>query len=469
MERNQIILDALKIHAQNELSRRDFWVFCKGYDPAFFQGRAFLSEIAEAFQKLSDDYDRGITTNISASLAPRAGKSYITSLFCAWWLGNHPTLCIMRNTVTSALYRKFSYDVRNIIKDRKYKAVFPKIELANDKQNIDGWALTSSKQGAYFGGGVGTNIIGFGANLAITDDLYSGFMQALSETYNESVFMWKQGSHDSRMEKGCPEIFIGTRWSKRDVIGKAIESKRVSIVIKIPALNEDGETFCSAVKSTEEYLKIKADVDEMIWEAEYQQEPIEAKGLMFPIDRLKKFNAANFDMSKSEYSHQSIDPANKGGDFFAGVELYLQGEYGDLFLMDVIYNKDGSDKNNERCRDNIISKKIQSVDYEGVFAWMETAKALRKMVHEKFEDCSFRIIKPTTNKQTRILAESAFIINHVHFREDWEKFPEYKKFMFFLTTYLKNQEGNKAAEHDDAPDVLSMAASHFRKKFSHLY
>jgi hypothetical protein len=79
------------------------------------------------------------------------------------------------------------------------------------------------------------------------------------------------------MEKNCPEIFIGTRWSKSDVIGKAIEDGLIDRQITIPALI-NGKSFCEAVKSTEEYLKIKDDTDEEIWEAEYQQNPIEIKG-----------------------------------------------------------------------------------------------------------------------------------------------------------------------------------------------
>ena len=60
-------------------------------------------------------------------------------------------------------------------------------------------------------------------NIAITDDLYRNLDDAIIGTYNESVIRWKESAHDSRKEKNCPEIFIGTRWSKRDIIGRAID------------------------------------------------------------------------------------------------------------------------------------------------------------------------------------------------------------------------------------------------------
>ena len=183
-----------------ELARRRFWSFCNYYDPEFFAKRPMLKEVADAYQEIQDK----VVKTAAVSMPPRFGKSYITSLFCGWWLGRNPTACVMRNCVSATLYNKFSYDVRAIIRDPKFKMVFADVALSPDKQNIDGWSLTTSKQGAYFGGGVGTNIIGFGANLAITDDLYSGFAVALSNT----VMMRATQPHGSkvRITRGWKKI-----------------------------------------------------------------------------------------------------------------------------------------------------------------------------------------------------------------------------------------------------------------------
>ena len=55
----------------------DFWTFCTYIDPEFFTARPFLKDIARAFQQISD----GEIKSLSVSLPPRAGKSYITTLF----------------------------------------------------------------------------------------------------------------------------------------------------------------------------------------------------------------------------------------------------------------------------------------------------------------------------------------------------------------------------------------------------
>lgn len=457
MSRNPDIIPYIDEQVDIALSRFMFWEFCLYFDNEFFNKRPFLQPVAAGFQDIAD----GRIMTESVSMPPRAGKSYLTSLFAAWWLGKNPELCVMRNTVTASLYRKFSYDVRNIIRSNRYRNVFPMVELSPDKQNIDGWSLTTSKQGAYFGGGVGTNIIGFGANLAITDDLYSGFEQATSENYNDSVFRWKQGSHDSRKEKGCPEIYIGTRWSVNDVIGKAIEDGKVDKVITIPALI-DGRSFCENVKSTEEYLKIKEETDDEIWYAEYQQEPIEVKGLLFPKSELKYFDPADIKDLKPEFKYLAVDPADTGHDDTSAPFCKLVGK--GIYVHDMVYNNHGTDITIPVLVDKIITGKLDAVEIEGVSAWVLFGKDVRNKVMEKYEDVDIRIIKNSTNKQTRILARAAFVKNHFYFLKEEFWTPEYRKFMRVLTGYLRT-----GSAKDDAPDSLAMAANYFMNNFGHLW
>ena len=220
-----------------QVARDDFWAFCCYYDWDFFRvNRRFFKQVAQLFQTVVNEYKQGNAISVSVSMPPRSGKSYITSLFAAYWLSQFPELSVMRNCCTASLYQKFSYDTRNIIRSEKFKELFPNIELQGDKQNLDGWNLTTSKQVGYFGAGVGGTIIGFGANLAITDDLYKSMQDALSSTTNAFVKLWKESAHDSRKEKNCPEIYIGTRWTKDDIIGEAMDKGYLLESVTIPAL-----------------------------------------------------------------------------------------------------------------------------------------------------------------------------------------------------------------------------------------
>lgn len=450
------------------LSRLNFFEFCLYYDKEFFLRREFLQKVAQVFEWVYTEYLEGRPRRVSVSMPPRAGKSYICSLFCAWWLGKLPELSVMRNTCTATLYMKFSYDVRKIVRSAKYREIFPGSKLSRDKQNIAGWNLETAKQVSYFGAGVGGTIIGFGANIAITDDLYSGMVDAISHTYNDTVHAWKESDHDSRKERNCPEIYIGTRWTKNDVIGKALESGKIDREQKIQAMvinPETGEyeTFCDDVKTTEEYLAMKKDIEESIWEAEWMQEPIESKGLLFPKSGLHFFDPKYVDFEDAECKFLYVDPANKGGDDLSAPHCYLIEDR--IYIPNVIYNRDGTDLNGPRLIDKLVKTKTPFCQIEGNFGWALFAKEIRSKVQEKFDDCEIRILNNTLNKETRILAMSAFIKNHFYFDMNYESDPEYRSFIRNLTGYLK--EGK--SQHDDAPDSLAGCAKFFQSTFSHLW
>lgn len=448
------------------LAYLNFWEYCLYADYDFFSRRPFLQEVAQAFQYVYEEYSKGISRKVSVSMPPRAGKSYITSLFCAWWLGKFPELSVMRNTCTARLYDKFSYDVRSIIRSEKYRSVFPGVFLAGDKQNLDGWNLSTSKQVGYFGAGVGGTIIGFGANLALSDDLYRGIDDALSPTYNDKVIRWKESAHDSRKEKNCPELYIGTRWSVNDVIGIAQDSEKIDKKVVIAALNDKDESFCEEVKSSAEYIEIRNSIDESIWDAEYLQSPIEMKGLLFPINSLQKYNPATVDVAKmAEYRFCFIDPADEGGDDLSAPVGYLVGDK--VYIVDVIYNNDGTDVNEPGCVEFLKKHRCDAAEIESNSAWTLFRKSVKEAMERDGSDCDIRSIKNTTNKHTRILAGSAFIRNHFIFREDWKELPEYRKFMQNLTKYMRMDSGKSA--HDDAPDSLAGMARYFRTEFAHLW
>lgn len=438
---------------QCQLGKHSFWEFCLWMDASFFVKREFLRPITAALQEVYDQYMQGKAIKITLSLPPRAGKSYVVSLFCAWWLGKLPELAVMRNTCTASLYRKFSYDVRAIVDCDRFAACFPDIALSPDNSSVDGWNLTTSKQKAYFGGGVGTKIIGFGANLAITDDLYGSMEDGLSDNYNERVDSWKQSAHNSRMEANCPEIYIGTRWSMRDQIGQAIERGRVAVEIKVPALTAEGKSFCEAVKTTEEYIQIKADTEESIWDAEYMQDPAEIKGQLFPKSQLSFFDPTEI-TEDWEYVLQVVDPADEGGDSLSAPIVKFKGGYG--YVTGWIHNNYGTDVNIPAVVDSAKVNKANFCQVEGNSGWVLAGKDIRNQMAEASPDTDVRIIKAITNKETRILASSAWIKNHLRFRSDYEEISEYRAAMRELMKYMR--EGDN--KHDDAPDALNQVAEY---------
>lgn len=440
-------------------AQKDFWAYCLYMDPSFFAKRSFLKRVADAFTRVYVAYGAGLTYRLAVSMPPRAGKSYITSLFISWMFGHFPEESVMRNTCADPLYNKLSYDTRNIVRSRKYREVFPEIKLKADQQNVHGWSVEGARQVSYFGAGVGGTVIGFGASmLAVTDDLYKSLEDALSDNNNEKTWSWFQGTHDSRTEGNCCIIDIGTRWSANDVLGKLEESrdgKYYHEIIRIAALDENDRSFCEHVHTTEYYLDKRVETDESIWMAEYQQEPIELKGLLFPKKELNRFKLADIKDKTPDGVIGACDVADQGDDDFSAPFGKIFGDK--IFITDVVFTKDAVEITEPRLVQMIIDTLCDQLRIESNNGGRIFGKAVKKELKaKKHTKCKVETKPTTANKLTRILMKSGWVKKHIYFlaESEYAKGSDYWFFMKGLTTY-KKEGGNK---HDDAPDGVTILA-----------
>lgn len=426
---------------KQELAKRYFWRFCLYYDNEFYSNRLFLKDIAESFQ----DIEQGTIKSLSVSLPPRAGKSYLTSLFCAWTLGRNPDQSVMRNTCTATLYLKFSYDVRAILKSDAFMRVFPDVKLSDDKANLQGWNTNKSKQVGYFGSGVGGTIIGFGATkCGITDDLYRGIEDALSDTVNDRIHQWKQSTHDSRFESGCARIDIGTRWSLNDVIGRNVEQKIYDRSISVPALTDTGESFCPDVMTTQEFIDKRKHTAKEIWMAEYMQEPVDIKGRLF--NELKFINPDEFKQLTKQHEIEGcvgyIDVADMGADYTAlGIVAIVNNEF---YVVDYLMSKANTDVTIPLCASKLNQWKASYCRVESNSMGAMFGRHLQKETSSKILQ-----VHNTTNKQTRIIMQSAFIQNRFTFVKASHESCE----LFISNVMSYSKEGKN--KNDDAPDCLA--------------
>lgn len=456
-------LAELKERLECAEAREDFWKFCKYIDPEFFiDEKQHLKMIANKLQEVSE----GKIKKLAISMPPRAGKSYTISLFCAWILGKNPKGSIMRNSYAASLAEKFSKDIRDgILINPKYKKVFPNISLSKKNTAVDAWSIEGNTQPSYFCAGVGGAITGFGCKtLAILDDPIKNIEEALSETIIDGVWNWYTSTHLSRLEKGCPEIHIATRWSKRDPIGRLTDPESEYYVpdmevITIPALDENGKSFCELVKTTEEYHQIRKITESFIWEAEYMQHPIEEKGLLFPIGDLKRFSGK---LTNPDGVISYTDTADIGSDYLCSIIGY---RYGDkTYIDDVVFTQDGMEITLPRVMEKLIKHKCNIAMIESNNGGINFARELRNKMRERSSNCSIQWQANTKNKETRILMQSAYIKEYFYFRDDYEPGSDYDKFMRQFTSYVKLGRNT----HDDACDAVTGLAElvpyrHFKK------
>jgi len=425
--------------------RNDFWLFCLYWDDEFFNKRPFLEDVAVKMQSIADKKTR----RLSISMPPRAGKSYIASLFSAWMLGRNPEGSVMRNSCTETLALTFSYHVRDMIKDARFREIFH-VGLSPDRAAVKGWNLETSKSVGYFCGGTTTTIAGFGATVvAILDDPIKDVFEALSENVLDKKWDWYTGVHSARMEKDCPEIHISTRWSRRDPIGR-LEGDFDDVII-VPALDGEDKSFCEDVKSTEDYHRLRNLTAEFIWNAEFQQKPIEATGLLYTRDTLNIFDIDNLKGDGEIVA--AVDVADKGDDYLACVIAKVMDN--DAWIIDVVFTQDPIEITEGLVAQAMITHNVSMCRVESNSGGRSFANNIERIIREEGCMTSIEAHPTTKNKETRMNMRSSIVREFVHFRDDEKMDRHYKMFMQQLCSTFRKVASNK---HDDAADVVTMLA-----------
>ena len=123
-------------------------------------------------------------------------------------------------------------------------------------------------------------------------------------------------------------------------------------------------------------------------------------------------------------------------------------KYGDKWYMyDVLFSKDKVEITQPILTGMINVNRVSRFRFESNNGGKLYAQNVAKTV-----DADVTWIPTTSNKESRILNDSAWIKKHVVFMNNPQRGSDYHKFMEQLCSYLK--EGKNA--HDDAADSLSL-------------
>ena len=453
--------------------RENFYAFCIFYDPVFFTvNKPHLKIICDALQLITNK----VIIKLMISVPPRAGKSYTVSLWCAWMIGlnyDDPNASIMRNSYGQTLAEKFSYDIRDMIQGEKFRFVFPEVKPKLDHFRVSDWAVETSVQSTYFCSGIGGAITGKGCTLAaILDDPIKNLEDAMSETILDKTWLWYLSTHKSRLETGCPEIQIATRWSKKDPIGKLLDSEQGKdwMQIIIPALDKNGESFSAEIKTTDEYMEIKTILDSFVWEAEFMQNPIEAKGLLYPIEELHRYNGADLEKARADFEKKDegtffdttfgfTDTADEGTNYLVSITAKMKEKR--VYIDDVVCTQDSIEITQPIVAAQLIDNKHNSHLVESNAGGKSFALTIAGLIKD-LSFCNVKWKQTVTNKETRMLMNSGQVKKYFYFRTDYEVGSDYDIFMRMLTSYVKMGKN----KFDDAPDAITGVAEQIFKKNS---
>ena len=270
-------LEKLSELKQRKLSQTKFLAFVREVWPTFIAGRHH-AKMADAFERVAN----GTCKRLIINMPPRHTKSEFASyLLPAWFLGKYPHKKIIQCSHTAELAVGFGRKVRNLVDTDAYKAIFPDLALASDSKAAGRW--NTNKQGDYFAIGVGGAVTGKGADVLIIDDPHSEQEAAIAEInpdIYDKTYEWYTSGPRQRLQPGGAIVIVMTRWSKRDLTGQILKDAAANDsigeweVIEFPAILPSDKPLWPEFWELDELLKVKRDVPNSKWQAQYQQNPV---------------------------------------------------------------------------------------------------------------------------------------------------------------------------------------------------
>lgn len=452
MDKNNI-----KKYAMLELARREFFFYCHLMAPAFYKtDRKYLVELCGAFQNFYESDDEVIIINEP----PRHGKSWTASLFVEWVLGKNNTEKIMTGSYNETLSTMFSKNVRNAIMQEKadsdkivYCDVFPKTRIKQGDAAMNLWSLEGGYNNYLATSPTGT-ATGFGCTLMIIDDLIKNAMEANNSDVLEKHWEWFTNTMLSRLEEGGKIIIIMTRWASGDLAGRALKHFKESGAkvknITMKALQDDGTMLCEEILSRKSYeAKIKAmGIDIAL--ANYQQSPIDIKGRLYTS--FKTYDKLPTDANGNPLFTQIknyTDTADTGADFLCSINYGVYNK--EAYILDVLYTKEGMEVTEPATAKLLHDGNVNQSDIESNNGGRGFARNVESILKSKYGSnrCHINTFHQSKNKQSRILSNSTWVMNHVYLPANWkDKFPEYYEAM-------KKYQKEGKNKHDDAPDATT--------------
>ncbi len=273
-------LHELRMAKRREEAHVSFAKFVKAMWPGFIDGRHH-KVMAKKFEEIAE----GKLKRLIINMPPRHTKSEFASFMLpSWFLGRYPNKKVIQCSNTSELAVGFGRKVRNLVDSQPYGEIFPNVNLRADSKAAGRWATNGN--GEYFAIGVGGTVTGKGADLLIIDDPHSEQEAKLAQSNPEvfdNVYEWYTSGPRQRLQPGGSIVIVMTRWSKKDLTGRVLQSMIDKDgehweVINFPAILPSGKPLWPEFWSLEELEALKLELPVSKWNAQYQQEPTSEEG-----------------------------------------------------------------------------------------------------------------------------------------------------------------------------------------------
>lgn len=378
-------------------------------------------------------------------MPPRHGKSELASRrYPAFCLGNYPHRQIIAASASESFATDVGRDVRNIIKDPSYQRLFPDTQLAEDSQASGRWH--TKQGGVFYAVGVGSQVLGKGADEFIIDDPFGSMADAQSEVERKRVKDWFQGSVYNRLQPNGAIIVINHRMHEDDLSGYLLEQQNNGgdrwEVIQLPAIDSSGAALWPDAYPLEALRRIQANSLPRYWSALYQQDPQPDEGTFFRPDWFKRHDELPH---VNKFVTCDFAVTNEGGDW-TEFAVWGIGPDSTIYALDWWRGQTDAGVWIERLLDLVQKHKPFTVFAEGGVIRRAIEGILAKRMNERKAFASIEWINSVKDKPTRARAFQALAANG---KVSFPKSPWANDVLDQLVRF-------PAGKHDDAVDCCGL-------------
>lgn len=430
----------------------------------------YLRPMVQGFQDVLDGKLRLLTI----SMPKRAGKSQTGINFVNMLSGKFPDRSTLMEGTGDDLVKSFyngCLEYLTVPNEYLFYDVFPDARLVQTNADTKTVNLKSkSRFPTIMCRSIDARQVGLSeaTNVLYLDDCVEGREEAKNRQRLDDKWEVISGDIMGRAIEGTPMVFTGTRYSLYDPIGRVQEHAQREgwawRAIEIPALdfvtdesNYEYEREGKKVFTTAYFREQRELLSAEQFESEFQQQPFEAKGLLFNKDELNYF----FDLPKDRDPDTIIavgDTAESGSDSTSMPVAMIYGNA--VYIVDVVFDDSPAEVTKPECAKCLIDNKVASAVFESNNAGQYYARDVDQIIRERGYSVGIRTKRTISNKQTRIEFASDNIKKNFYFKHPstYKRGSQYWNFMKEVTTYTRSGK----VPHDDAPDSLSLLENEIR-------
>ena len=386
----------------------------------------YLRPMVQGFQDVLDGKLRLLTI----SMPKRAGKSQTGINFVNMLSGKFPDRSTLMEGTGDDLVKSFyngCLEYLTVPNEYLFYDVFPDARLVQTNADTKTVNLKSkSRFPTIMCRSIDARQVGLSeaTNVLYLDDCVEGREEAKNRQRLDDKWEVISGDIMGRAIEGTPMVFTGTRYSLYDPIGRVQEHAQREgwawRAIEIPALNlvtdesnyeyeREGKKVFTTAYFREQRELLSAEQ----FESEFQQQPFEAKGLLFSKDELNYF----FELPKDRDPDTIIavgDTAESGSDSTSMPVAMIYGS--DVYIVDVVFDDSPAEVTKPECAKCLIENKVASAVFESNNAGQYYARDVDQIIRERGYSVGIRTKRTISNKQTRIEFASDNIKKNFYFK-----------------------------------------------------